>query len=144
MAEIWADYRFCSAAWNTAVLQGRCFVSCHDPFPQESDHAKFQQKRLRNGWVLKTVPKKDKFILFFILFFQPIIEPSLTLDLALVWLSLAMAKCLLIWDCVWFCFIVIIIILFQKHQLFLWLLKMRFSQKAIMLVILCTFRTRLV
>ena len=71
MAEILAVERFCSAAWNTAVLQGRCFVSGHDPFPQESDHAKFQQKRLRNGWVIKTVPKKDKFILLLLFFILP-------------------------------------------------------------------------
>ena len=74
MAEIWADYRFCSAAWNTAVLQGHRFVSQLDPFPQESNHAKFELKRLRNGWVITDSSKKDKFIIFY--FIIIIILPS--------------------------------------------------------------------
>ena len=75
MAEIWADYRFCSAAWNTAVLQGHRFVSQLDPFPQESNHAKFELKRLRNGWVITDSSKKDKFIIF-IFYYYFIILPS--------------------------------------------------------------------
>ena len=76
MAEIWADYRFCSAAWNTAVLQGHRFVSQLDPFPQESNHAKFELKRLRNGWVITDSSKKDKFILFFYFIIIFIILPT--------------------------------------------------------------------
>ena len=49
MAELWADKRFCNAAWNTAVLRGHCFDSKLDPFYLENHHAKFQLNPLRNG-----------------------------------------------------------------------------------------------
>ena len=51
MAEIWAHYRFCSAAWNTAVVKGNCFDSRLDPFRLDGNHAKDQLNALRNGWV---------------------------------------------------------------------------------------------
>ena len=41
--------RFCSAAWNTAVLQDHCFDSRLDPFHLGSHHSKFQLNQLRNG-----------------------------------------------------------------------------------------------
>ena len=49
------------------MLQGHRFVSQLDPFPKESNHAKFQLKRLRNGWVITDSSKKDKFIFYFII-----------------------------------------------------------------------------
>ena len=69
MAEFLADRNSACSAWNTAVLQGHHFVSQLDPFPQESNHAKFELKRLRNGWVITDSSKKDKFIIILLLLF---------------------------------------------------------------------------
>ena len=51
MTNLWLtkDKRFCSAAWNAAVLQDPSFVSRIDSFHLETDHAKFQLNLLGNG-----------------------------------------------------------------------------------------------
>ena len=49
MAEFFADRNSACAAWNTAVLQGHCFVSRLDCLHLKSNHAKFQPNPIRNG-----------------------------------------------------------------------------------------------
>ena len=44
-----ADRNSACAAWNTAVLQGLCFVSRLDHLHLKSKHAKIQLNPIRNG-----------------------------------------------------------------------------------------------
>ena len=59
--------RFCSAAWNTAMLQGPSFASSIDPFHLEDNHAKFQLNLLRNGWDIGCTLFRDSAVLHGIL-----------------------------------------------------------------------------
>ena len=49
MAEFLSNKNSVCAAWNTAVLQGNCFVSRLDCLNFKSNHAKFQLNPIRNG-----------------------------------------------------------------------------------------------
>ena len=48
MAEGLVDRNFACAAWNTAVLQGHCFVTWLDCLHLKSNHAKFQLNPIEN------------------------------------------------------------------------------------------------
>ena len=52
MAELLADRNSACSAWNTAVLQGHCFVCRLDFFHLQSNHAKFQFNPMKNGLVM--------------------------------------------------------------------------------------------
>ena len=49
MAEFFADRNSVCAAWNTAVLQGHCFVSRLHYLQLKSNNAQFQLNPIRNG-----------------------------------------------------------------------------------------------
>ena len=52
IAEFLADRNSACAAWNTALLQGHCFVSRVDCLHLKSNHDKFQLNPIRNCWVI--------------------------------------------------------------------------------------------
>ena len=49
MAEFLADRNSACAPWNTAVLQGHCFVSRLDWLHLNVNHAQFELNPIRNG-----------------------------------------------------------------------------------------------
>ena len=49
MVELLADRNSTWAAWNTAVLQGHCFVCRLDYLHLKINYAKFQLNPIRNG-----------------------------------------------------------------------------------------------